>query len=91
MSLQSSKRFRIAVFVTPLSIFGSQISQTVRWSSPMLTAEYKVDASCSAMPNQGWTYKITNQTAEGCTVTFSAPVLLAAGTIVVVLAVSPAA
>ena len=54
----------------------------------MPSASYNVDAGMSIanMP----AYTVTNQTAAGCTVTFNAPILLAAGTIVIVLAVSPA-
>lgn len=90
MALQSAKRYRCAVFVTPLTILGSPISQAVKWSSPMPSDSYSVDASCSAIPGTSLTYTITNQTAAGCTVTFNAPVLLAAGTIVMVIAVAPA-
>lgn len=90
MTLQTSKRFRIAVFVTPLTVLGSPVAQTVKWSTPMPSAAYNVDAACSGMPSSNWTYVVSNQTAEGCTITFTAPVLLAAGTVVMVLAVSPA-
>jgi len=89
MSLDSAKRFRIAVFVTPLTILGAQVTGSVKWSSPMPSATYKVDAGMS-IQGTALTYSITNQTADGCTVTFTAPILLAAGTIVVVLAISPA-
>ena len=90
MTIQTSKRFRIAVFVTPLTVLGGPVAQAVKWSTPMPSATYSVDAACSGMPSSNWTYVISNQTAEGCTVTFSAPVLLAAGTVVMVLAVAPA-
>lgn len=88
MAQESAKRFRIAVFVTPLTLLGSPVVGAVKWSSPMPADSYKVDAGCS-IQGTSLAYTISNQTAAGCTVTFAAPVLLAAGTIVVVLAVSP--
>ncbi len=89
MVTQQAKRFRVGVFVTPLTILGGQVTGSVVWSTPMPTAEYNVDAACSAMSTMP-SYTITNQTQNGCTVTFTAPLLLAAGTVVMVLAVSPA-
>lgn len=90
MAQQSAKRFRIGVASVPLTLLGSPITVTYKWSEPLPTDSYRVDASCSAMPGTQWPYTITNQTAAGCTVTFSAPILIAAGSIVVVIAVSPA-
>jgi hypothetical protein len=89
MNQESAKRFRVAVFTTPLTVLGSPVTKAVKWSSPMPSSTYKVDAGCS-IDNTALSYTITNQTAEGCTVTFNAPVLLAAGTVVIVLAISPA-
>lgn len=89
-SMLAAKRFRVAVFATPLTLLGSPVSQTVRWSTPMPSDVYNVDAACSGVPAQAWSYTVSEQDANGCKVTFSAPVLLAAGTIVVVLAVAPA-
>lgn len=90
MAQESAKRFRIGAFQTPLVSLGGTVSGSVKWSSPMPSDTYKVDATCPAMGNTVWSYTITNQTAAGCTVNFTAPVLLSLGTIVIVLAVSPA-
>jgi hypothetical protein len=90
MGAESAKRFRIGSFQTPLVSLGGQVSGSVKWSSPMPSDSYKIDATCPAMGNTVWSYTITNQTAAGCTVNFTAPVLLSLGTIVIVLAVSPA-
>lgn len=87
MSVQSAKRFRIGAFQTIALL--SNVTGTVKWSTPMPSADYKVDAACPALANMP-AYTVTNQTAEGCTVTFTSPSLLAVGTIVIVLGVSPA-
>lgn len=89
MVTEQAKRFRVGIFVTPLTILGGQVQGSVVWSTPMPSESYKVDAACSAMSTMP-SYTITNQTQTGCTVTFTAPLLLAAGTVVIVLAVSPA-
>lgn len=85
-----AKRFRIAVFVTPLVVLGGQVSAAIKWSTPMPSDVYNVDAACSAMNTSGMVPTVTNQTKDGCTVSFVAPFVLAAGTVVVVLGVSPA-
>ncbi len=84
---QQPKRFRVAAFQTTALL--TNVSGTVSWSTPLPSDSYKVDAACPAlatMPN----YTITNQTATGCTITFTSPVLLAVGTTVIVIAVAPA-
>jgi hypothetical protein len=86
----SPKRFRIGIFTVPLTVAGAVASGTVKWSTPMPTKTYAVDAACSAFPNQPLVPAISQQAEDGCTVSFTTPVLLAAGTIVVVLAVSSA-
>lgn len=87
---QAAKRFRIGMFSTPLVTLGGAVSGSVLWSSPMPSASYNVDAACAAMGNIQWTFTTSNQTAAGVTVNFSAPVALALGTLVTVVAVSPA-
>lgn len=87
MGVQSAKRFRIGSFQTIALL--SNVTGTVKWSTPMPSASYNVDATCPALATMPG-YTVTNQTAEGCTVTFTSPSLLAVGTVVVVLGVSPA-
>jgi len=93
----SAKRFRIGVFTVPLTVLGAQVSGSVKWSTPItnqlgqLVDAYNVDAACSAMPNTALVPTLSAQTSAGVTVSFTAPVLLAAGTIVVVLGIAPAA
>ena len=82
------KRFRIAGFITTSLL--TNVSGTVTWSSPMPSDTYAVDATCPALASMP-SYTISNRTASGCTVTFTAPVTLAIGTLVVVVGVSPAA
>lgn len=87
MVVQSEKRFRIGAFQT--SALLTNVSGSVTWSSPMPSDSYKVDAACPSLSSMP-AYNITNQTASGCTITFTSPSLLAIGTIVIVLGVSPA-
>lgn len=96
-TVTSAKRFRIAIVSIPLTLLGSSVSASVKWSTPItdqtgtLVDQYNVDASCSAMPTTPLNFTITNQTSEGVTVTFQAPVLLAANTMIVVLGIAPLA
>lgn len=93
----SAKRFRIGVVSVPLTLLGGQVSASVKWSTPITNArgqlvdDYNVDASCAAFSGISLVPTLSNQTSAGVTVTFTAPVLLAAGTIVVVLGIAPAA
>lgn len=93
----SAKRFRIGVVSIPLTLLGAQVQASVKWSTPItdnrgqLVDTYNVDASCTAFPNTPLVPTVTSQTSAGVTVTFTAPVLLAAGTILVVLGIAPAA
>jgi len=91
----SAKRFRIGIFTVPLTVLGAQVQGTVKWSTPITNArgqlvdDYNVDAACSAM-GTSLIPTISAQTSAGVTVSFTAPVLLAAGTVVVVLGIAPA-
>lgn len=94
-SATNAKRFRIGIFTVPLTLLGAQVSGTVKWSTPITNAAgtpvdvYNVDAACSAMGTP-LVPSFSAQTSAGVTVTFTAPLLLAAGTIVVVLGIAPA-
>lgn len=83
------KRFRIAVFTTALVLGGGLVTANLTWSSPMASEVYNVDVGCSGILG-GITATISNQTAEGCTVSFTAPGGLSIGTVCVVLGVAPA-
>lgn len=91
----AAKRFRIGVATIGLTLLGAQVSVAITWSTPMtdstgaLVDSYNVDAACSAMPGLALVPTLTNQTSAGVTVTFTAPVVLAAGTVIVVLGVAP--
>lgn len=93
----SAKRFRVGVVTIPLTLLGATVTATVKWSSPMtdqfgnVVDSYNVDASCSAIPTTPMAFSVSNQTSDGVTVTFQAPQLLAAGTVVMILGISPAA
>ena len=93
----SAKRFRIGVVAIPLTLLGGTVVAAVKWSTPITdnrgvpVDSYNVDASCSAMPTTALIPTISGQSSTGVTVTFTAPVLLAANTIVVVLGIAPAA
>jgi hypothetical protein len=92
----SAKRFRIGIFSVPLTLLGAQVTGSVTWSSPITNAagnetdRYSVDASCSAFQGMAVNPVFSNQTSTGVTVSFVAPITLAVGTMVVVLAVAPA-
>ena len=89
------KRFRIGVFTMPLTHIGEQVVGVVKWSSPITNAAgqpvdaYNVDAACSAI-SASLTPTFSEQTSTGVTVTFTSPVLMTPGSIVVVLGIAPA-
>lgn len=82
------KRFRIAVAQVKLNKATEPAVLDVVWSSPLPSATYNVDVSCTAALHIG-TPLVTNQTAEGCTITLD-PTSVATGAVVVVLAIAPA-
>ena len=92
----SAKRFRIGIFTVPLTLLGAPVQGTVKWSTPITNAagvpvdNYNVDAACSAM-GTSLVPTISAQSSAGVTVSFTAPILLAAGTVVIVLGIAPAA
>lgn len=92
----SAKRYRIGIFTTALVSIGGTVSGNVKWSTPITDAAgnevdvYNVDAACSAMPNTRWAFTTSNMSKDGVSISFTAPVLLSLGSIVVVLAVAPA-
>lgn len=93
----SAKRFRIGVVSIPLTLLGGTVVASVKWSTPITdnrgvpVDSYNIDASCSAMPTTALVPTISGQSSVGVTVTFTAPVLLAANTIVVILGIASAA
>lgn len=87
MTANTAKRFRIAVRSVTLSLL-TPVDVTVQWSTPMPSAVYNMDVSCTAMLGMP-TVTVVSQDATGATIRFT-PTLAVAGATVVVLAVSPA-
>lgn len=82
----TDKRFRIAVKNVGLSLIGV-VNVDLVWSSPLPSATYKVDVNCSALIGMP-TVTVTNQTAAGCTISFS-PGLAVTNATVIALAIAP--
>lgn len=88
---QVAKRFRLAAFQTSSLIsLGGTVTGTVVWSTPMPSEVYNVDVAVALNNMTSPIATISNQTAAGCTVSFTAPVAIALGVTVVVLGVAPA-
>lgn len=87
MTAASAKRFRICIRSVSLSLL-TPIDVTVTWTSPMPTASYNMDISCSAMVGMP-AVTVLSQDANGAVIRFT-PTLAALGAYLVVLAVSPA-
>jgi hypothetical protein len=84
----AAKRFRIAVKVLGVSLAGIPVQIELKWSAPMPTDVYNVDVACSGLTGMP-TVAVTNQTKEGCTVTFTPSVVVTSST-VMALGISPA-
>jgi hypothetical protein len=88
---QAAKRFRIGAFTTTSLIsLGGTVTGTVTWSSPMPSEVYNVDVAVAVANMASPVANVSNQTAAGCTVSFTAPVGIALGTTVIVFGVAPA-
>lgn len=84
----ADKRFRIAVKTVGLSLL-TPVSVDMVWSTPLPSATYKVDVNCSALVGMP-VVTIANQSAAGCTVTFT-PSVIATNAVVIALAIAPVA
>lgn len=87
MTAQTAKRFRICIRSVTLSLL-TPIDVTVTWTTPMPSASYNMDISCSALVGMP-AVTIVSQDANGAVIRFT-PTLAAVGAFVVVLAVAPA-
>lgn len=87
MTANTAKRFRISIRTVTLSLL-TPVDVTVQWSTPMPSATYNMDVSCTAMLGMP-TVTVVSQDANGATIRFT-PTLAAVGATVMVLAVAPA-
>jgi hypothetical protein len=85
----AAKRFRVAVKVLGKVKAGDSVALDVVWSAPMPSDVYNVDVACSALRGIP-SVAVSAQTAEGCTISFTAPSVADDAT-VIALGISPAA